>query len=222
MRLRDGLNAVIQAFRETPDLRAQLAASEYQRSLAEQMLELRERECEGLHSELREKDDRLRFLYARADALSLALTLKEFFPRLSTTEEMKRFYDAVSRSLDPSSFTLHHVAERLAGVDTVSLFPYEDVRGMFEAASGRELLKYLTAYCFGAVEWEIVPGTTYERAVLGEVDTTAPEYQEFERQLYRSALERMGFENLLIPEQADQLAEREQQAVQNGPVTMAM
>ena len=93
---------------------ARLTASEYEKSLAEQMLELRERECEELHTELRKKDDRLRFLYARADALSSALTLKEFSPRLSTTEEMKRFYNAVSRSLDPDGFTLHHVAERLA------------------------------------------------------------------------------------------------------------
>ena len=145
MRLRDRLHAAMQAFREAPGLRAQLTASEYRRSLAEQMLELRERECEGLHNELREKDDRLRFLYARADALSSALTLKEFSPRLSTTEEMKRFYDAVSRGLDPNGFTLHHMAERLTGVETVSLFPYEDACGMFEAASGRELLKYLTA-----------------------------------------------------------------------------
>ena len=210
----------MQAFREAPGLRDQLTAFEYQRSLAEQMLELRERECEGLHNELREKDDRLRFLYARADALSSALTLKEFFPRISTTEEMKRFYDAVSHGLDPNGFTLHRMAERLAGVDTVSLFPYEDACGMFEAASGRDLLKYLTAYCFGAVEWEIVPGTTYERAVLGEVDTSTPEYQRFEEQLYRSVLERMGFDGLLVPKQAGQTAE--QAPAQNEIETMAM
>ena len=148
------------------------------------------------------------------------MTLKEFSPRLSTTEEMKRFYDAVSYGLDPNGFTLHRMAERLAGLDTVSLFPYEDARGMFEAAGGRELLKYLTAYCFGAVEWEIVPGTTYERAALGEVDTSTPEYQRFEEQLYRSVLERMGFDGLLVPKQAGQTAE--QAPTQNEAVTMAM
>ncbi len=100
------------------------------------------------------------------------------------------------------------MAKRLACVDTVSLFPYEDARGMFEAASGRELLKYLTAYRFGTVEWEIVPGTTYERAVLGEVDTSAPEYQRFEGQLYRSVLERMVFDGLLVPKQTGQTAEQ--------------
>lgn len=128
MRLRDRFNAAVQAFREAPNLRAQLDASEYQRSLAEQMLELRERECEGLHNELREKDDRLRFLYARADALSSALTL--------------------------------------------------------------------------------------------EVDTSTPEYQRFEGQLYRSVLEHMGFDGLLVPKQAGQTAE--QVPAQNEIETMAM
>lgn len=220
MRLRDRVSAALRAFREAPDLYASLRAAEYQRDLADQALELRKRECEGLRSELREKDDRLRFLYARADALSSALTLKEFSPRLSTTEEMKRFYNAVARRLDPEGFTLHHVAERLAGVDTVRLFPYEDACGVFEAASGRELLKYLTAYCFGAVKWEIVPGTPYEKAVLGEVDASKSEYQRFERQLYKSVLERMGFDGLLVPEQARQ--EAEQAPSQNETAAMTM
>ena len=204
MRLRDRIGAAIQTFYGSQVLRTRLTASEYERSLAEQMLELRERECEGLHKELREKDDRLRFLCARADALSSAL--KEFSPRLSATEEMKRLYNAVSRSLDPDGFTLHHVAERQTGVDTVSLFPYEDACGMFEAATGRELLKYLTAHCFGAVEWEVVPGTTYEKAALNEVDRSTQEYRQFESKLYKSVLERMGFDGLLAPEHAGQTA----------------
>lgn len=217
MRLRDRVSAALRAFREAPDLYASLRAAEYQRDLADQALELRKRECEGLRSELREKDDRLRFLYARADALSSALTLKEFSPRLSTTEEMKRFYNAVARRLDPEGFTLHHVAERLAGVDTVSLFPYEDACGMFEAATGRELLKYLTAHCFGAVEWEVVPGTTYEKAALNEVDRSTQEYRQFESKLYKSVLERMGFDGLLAPEHAGQTAA---QAPEQNEITM--
>ena len=220
MRLRDRIGAAIQAFCGSRDLHARLTASEYARSLAEQMLEVREMECEGLHKELREKDDRLRFLYARADALSSALTLKEFSPKLSTTEEMKRFYHAVCRRLDPEGFTLHRVAEQLAGVDTVSLFPYEDACGMCEAAAGGELLKDLTAHCFGAVTWEVVPGTTYEKAVLGKVDTTTPEYRQFESQLYKSVLELMGFGGLLDQDQPCQ--ETAKQAVQNVPAMSDM
>ena len=202
MRLRDRIGAAVRAFCGDEALRTRLTVSEYERRLAEQELELRERECEGLRGELQEKESRLQFLYARTDALSSALTLEEFSHKFSTTEEMKRLYNAVSRSLDPDCFLLHRMAEQLAGVETVGLFPYEDARGVFEYASGRELLKYLTACCFGAVEWEIVPGTTYEKAVLREVDTSTLKYQEFERQLYESVLDRMGFGELLAPKQA--------------------
>ena len=69
--------------------------------------------------------------------------------------------------------------------------------GRFEEADGHELLKYLTAAYFKAVAWEIVPGTTYERAVLQEVDVSTPEYSDFEKQLYETALKRMGFRELL-------------------------
>lgn len=71
---------------------------------------------------------------------------------------------------------------------------YEDACGRFEEANGHELLRYLTAAHFGAVSWEVVPGTTYERAILREVDTSTEEYQAFARQLYAKALERMGLE----------------------------
>ena len=69
--------------------------------------------------------------------------------------------------------------------------------GRFEEADGHELVRYLTAAYFKAVTWEIVPGTTYERAVLREMDTSAPEYRAFEKQIYETALERMGFQKLL-------------------------
>ena len=45
---------------------------------------------------------------------------------------------------------------------------------------------------FDAVSWEIVPGTDCKKAVLGVVDESTPAHQEFERQLYKRALERLG------------------------------
>ena len=181
--------------------------------LANQKLELAEEECDHLRGTIEENDSQLQFLCARADALFSAL--REFPPTLSSTEEMKRFYDAISYDLDPSGFTLYNAAKKLAGMEVTSLFPYEDARGMFEEASGHQLMDYLTAYCFDAVDWEIIPGSTYERAELGEVDTTTPEYQRFERQLYKSVLERMGFDEFLSPEElAEKLtAVQEQQTV---------
>ena len=92
---------------------------------------------------------------------------------------------------------------------------------MFEAATGRELLKYLTAHCFGAVEWEVVPGTTYEKAALNEVDRSTQEYRQFESKLNKSVLERMGFDEFLIPEEPQQTAALEQQtAPQPSAMTM--
>ena len=66
--MRDRVRAAVQAFCEGQDLRARLDVSEYERSLAEQVLELKGRECEGLRRELDERDSQMRFLYARADA----------------------------------------------------------------------------------------------------------------------------------------------------------
>ena len=58
---------------------------------------------------------------------------------------MKRFYDVVAGSLDPSGFTLYRMAKEVTGIEVTSLFHYEDARGMFEEASGHQLMDYLTA-----------------------------------------------------------------------------
>ncbi len=107
-------------------------------------------------------------------------------------EYLRRLYAECGPRLDPSGFRLYRAAEELTGVDLHSFYPYEDNRGMFEEVDGRRLLRYLLAAHFQAVEWEIVPGTTYERAVLREVDATTPGYRAFARKLYRTALTGMG------------------------------
>ena len=72
---------------------------------------------------------------------------------------------------------------------------------MFEVMDGHQLMDWLTAVHFQAVEWEIIPGSMYESATLLDVDTSTPEYQAFEKQLYSEVLERMGFHNILAPKQ---------------------
>ncbi len=199
---------------------SKLIAAENSLKYANQRLDQAEDACFHLHNTIEENDSQLQFLGAKADALFSAL--REFSPRLSSTEEMKRFYDAVSYDLDPSGFTLYNVAKKLAGVEVTSLFPYEEARGIFEEATGHQLMSYLTACCFDAVEWESIPGSMYERAELGEVDTTTPEYQRFERQLYEGVLERMGFGEFLNPEEPRQTAVQERQdASQASAMTMA-
>lgn len=119
-----------------------------------------------------------------------------------TTEELKRIYEAAAPVRDPYRLDLYFSAKTLTGIEISSYFPYEDNLGLFEDAKGPTLLRYLIAARFGAVSWEIVPGTCHEKAVLGKVDITTPEYQAFEKQLYEKVLSRMGFENMLAPETA--------------------
>jgi len=195
MWLKDKVTNAVRAVREYPSLRASLGAAEYERKQTEHALEQKELECEDLREVVEAASHRLRFSECRAAALQSAL--REFAPKLSGTEEMKRFYETLAPSLDAGGYTLFHTAERLAGVTVSSMFPYEDACGMFQKVDGRELMRYLTACCFDAVEWQPVPGAACDKAVLREVDTASPEYQRFERQLYQSVLERMGFEEFL-------------------------
>ena len=83
----------------------------------------------------------------------------------------------------PHTITVSDLSE--AGVRTS--IRYEDNRGMFEMADGHALLRYLEAAYFGVVTWEIVPGTSYERAILGEVDKTTPEYRTFYQKICAGA-----------------------------------
>ena len=196
-----GLRDVIRAIREYPAAHAELAATQYELRQAQQALEHSEQVCEGLRLQMGEQTHYAKYLSHQSAALQAAL--QEFCPRLSSVEKMKRFYDMISPSVDPHGFTLYHMAENLTGIDVSSFFPYEDNRGLFAEADGRQLLRWLTAAYFRAVDWTIVPGTTYERATLRDVDTTTPAYQAFEKQLYTKVLERMGFENMLAPHQAE-------------------
>ena len=194
-----GLRDMLRAIREYPAARAELETARSELWQAQQALEQSEQEQGSLRLTLEEQKDYTKFLSSKAEALQAAL--EEFCPRLSTPDELKRFYDAISPDMDPSGFTLYRMAKELTGIDVPSCFPYEDNRGLFEEMSGHSLLDWLTAVRFQAVEWDIIPGSTYESATLREVDTSTPEYQAFEKQLYEKVLERMGFQSLLEPEQ---------------------
>lgn len=87
-------------------------------------------------------------------------------------------YAQLAPTLDTDGFSLYAAAEEITGLKVYEEFPYEDNRGMFEMADGHTLLRYLEAAYFGTVTWEVVPGTSYERAILGEVSKTTPEYAD--------------------------------------------
>ena len=96
-------------------------------------------------------------------------------------------YAQLAPTLDTDGFSLYAAAEEVTGLKVYEEFPYEDNRGMFELADGHTLLRYLEAAYFGTVTWEIIPGTPYERAILGEVDKTSPEYRAFYQKICAGA-----------------------------------
>ena len=194
-----GLKDIFRSIREYPAVCAELETARSELRQTQQALEKSENDCESLWFTSNEQQEQIDFLSYKSEALQDAL--KEFCPQLSTSEDMKRFYDTISPSMDPSGFTLYRMAKKLTGIDVPSLFPYEDNRGLFETMDGHQLMDWLTAVRFQAVDWEVIPGSTYESATLLEVDTSTPEYQAFEKQLYAEVLERMGFQDMLAPEQ---------------------
>lgn len=195
-----GLRDIIRAIREYPA--AQRELQQIQQALAGS-----EQTCAALRDEIGNQSNHERSLTRQLAAVQTAL--KKFCPRLASTEDMKQFYDAISPKVDPENFTLYRMAEKLTGIETSSFFPYEDNRGLFAQADGRQLLRWLTAAHFHAIDWNIVPGTPYERAILREVDTTTPEYKTFERQLYAKTLEQFGFQDILAPDQEMGVIENE-------------
>ncbi|WP_130868910.1 hypothetical protein [Intestinimonas massiliensis (ex Afouda et al. 2020)] len=115
-------------------------------------------------------------------------------------EKIKCLYRHFAPRHDPDGFQLYSAAQEVTGIRHLwEEFPYEDACGCFEFADGRQLLRYLTAAYFRAVSWETVPGTTYERAILLEVDTGTLEYRAFEKRLYETALRRMGLRKTRNP-----------------------
>lgn len=181
---------MLTALREYPELRADLKNTRSQLERTRQALEQSEEAHEKLGAAGSDTKRKLDAAERRGEALSAALA--SFCPKLSTADDMRRFYECVEPYLDADGFKLYRAAEGLTGFDLYGTFCYEDARGMFEEADGHQLLRYLIAGHFHAVDWSVVPGTCYEAATLREVDTTTPEYQAFELELYEKVLEQMG------------------------------
>lgn len=142
--------------------------------------------CSALDTEVGNLRLRLCTATRQADAF------RQVIQATMTAAEPKQLYEMLSPFLDTDGFQLFHTAQELAGFRLYEKFPYEDNCGCFEFVDGFTQMRYLEAYQFGAVEWEIVSGSTYEKAKLREVDKSTAAYQEFERQLYPRVLERLG------------------------------
>ena len=179
------------------DLERELAEAEarigWQRKRTERILrryDVLERKCVALNNEVDGLHSRLYVAEQQAEAFKEAA--KALCAFVETAEDLKRFYQAVAPCLDYGGYQLFNAAQEITGFSLSREFPYEDACGCFELLDGFELLRYLKASEFGAVSWEIVPGTDCKKAVLGVVDESTPAHREFERQLYKRALERLG------------------------------
>ena len=179
------------------DLERKLAAAEahigWQMKRTERTLcryDMLERKCAALSNEADDLRSRLYVAEQQAEAFKGAA--KALCAAVEAAEDLKRFYQAIAPCLDYGGFLLFNAAQEITGFSLPEEFPYEDACGCFEFLDGSELLRYLIASEFGAVTWEHVPDTGCEKAVLGEVDESTPAYREFERQLYKRVLERLG------------------------------
>lgn len=194
---------MIAAVREYPRLqeelkkvRVDMESSQNENQQLKEHCEKLEGQCEWLQEDWNALTDML----ALRDQKIMALknTLCSFGSALDSTEKLRRFYNSLATQFDADGFKLYDAAVELTGITRLhNEFPYEDACGIFENADGHTLLRYLTAAHFGAVRWDIVPGTTYEKATLLELDTTLPIYKRFEKRLYENVVKRMGFEKLL-------------------------
>ena len=185
--------------RELAEAEVQIGWQKKRTEQIQQRYDLLERKCVALSNEVDSLHSRLHVAEQQAEAFKEVA--KALCASVETAEDLKRFYQAVAPCLDYGGFHLFNAAQEITGFSLPREFPYEDACGCFEFLDGFELLRYLKASEFGAVSRQIVPGTDCKKAVLGVVDESTPAHREFERQLYKRALERLGIRT--VPPELD-------------------
>ena len=160
------------------------------------------RQCVAMSDEI--DGLRSRLYVAEQQAKAFKEMAKTICTSVETAEDLKWLYGVAASYLDDGGFNLFDAAQEITGFCLSREFPYEDACGCFEFLNGTELLRYLIASEFGAVDWETIPSINCKKAVLREVDESTPAYREFERQLYKRALERLGLRSAASSAQARQ------------------
>ena len=197
---------ILHAAREYPKLRETFETTSSELDITRTKCEDLDEQCfmlrmenDGLRTDGDAMSRRIEDMEKKTSALWSAL--QSFCPQLDTTEKLKQLYGCVAPQYDEEGFKLFRAAQKVTGITNLEAkFPYEDAVGYFEDADGHRLLRYLTAAHFQAVQWEALPGTTYERTELLDIDTFTPEYRDFERRIYAEVLQDMGFQDLLPQE----------------------
>ena len=136
--------------------------------------------------------------HLRKETLEQVACLSSLFKRFCTQQPtVEQLYRYAAPYLDPDGFRLYAAACHVTGIKIEDYFHYEENRGMFEDMPFSDMVRYLEAAHFNAITWEIVPGTTYERAILGTIDTSAPEYKAYREKVFTDALGCMGLSDIL-------------------------
>ena len=194
-----GLKDMFRSIREYPATAANLKTVTQELEQTKQALKQSNENCRQLNNI--ELTQAYQLNSVRQKSAALVSVLAEFCPKLSSLEDMKRFYDAAAPSMDPKGFTLYRTAQKMTGIDIHRVFAHEEQQGLFAGADGHLRMQYLMASHFDAIEWSAVSGTCCESAALQQIDTSSPAYCAFEKQLYRKVLDRMGFRDMLAPDQ---------------------
>lgn len=176
--------------RELAEAETQIGWQKKRTERIQQRYDALDRQCAAMSNEA--DGLRSRFYAAEQQAEAFKEIAKTFCAAVNTAEDLKRIYQVAASHLDDGGFNLFDAAQEITGCRLGREFPYKDACGCFEFLDGYELLRYVIASEFGAVTWETVPSTECKKAILGEVDESTPAYREFERQLYKRVLERLG------------------------------
>ena len=186
-------------------------------------LDLSRMECAQLQSKINELEPLVDEYYQESCGKEYAAnqerqkveTLKKAFvsfcPALDSTEKIRQFYDCIAPDFDESGFRLYDAALSIFGHPNLpGEFPYEDNRGAFDEADGHQLLKYLTALRFHAIQWEIVPGTPYEKPLCWMWIPLPRNTGPLKSSSIRRPLRDLGFQGLLPQEQERRIGKQKE------------
>lgn len=206
------LHEILARIKDYPRLQQELAYTQLQSERLHGECERLKKENDELNDASIFQEEELSSLRSQREAYATAL--KAIGPIIESGRDAKLLYECIAPCLDREGFTLYRAAEGITGFDLYSAFPYEDNCGRFVMSDGNELIRYLEAYQFGGVSWEIVLGTTYESGVLKEIDRSNPEFRAYEKQLYSEALRMLGFQSLLTEESTQKQTEQADKCVE--------
>lgn len=116
MKIRD----MIRAIQEYPTVCARLETVRQELALTKDDLAESGREYNSLRDTAHSQERRLKASQQRLDAALVAF--QAFCPRLSSSEDLKRLYQAAAPSVDPQGFSLYRAARQLTGIDIHTLF----------------------------------------------------------------------------------------------------